>query len=129
MYILVEGQVKIHDKDFIVATLHEGQYFGEMSLLHAAPRSMSVTSLCDVELIQIKQDTFYNILKHQPELIQKIISNLVIRLRTQNNVLIDEYRSREADLKRQVEEQTLLYREQKERAEQSEKFKQQFLAR
>lgn len=128
MYIIMNGTVKVHDDDYVVATLHKGSYFGEMSLLHTAPRSMSITALEDVDLIRIDQDTFYSILKDQPTLIQKIISNLVIRLRNQNNVLIDEFKSREDELKLQVEEQTRLYKEQKERAEQSEKFKQQFLA-
>ena len=128
MYIIIKGKVKVHDNDFVVATLNDGDYFGEMSLLHTAPRSMSVSSLEEVELICIDQVSFYNILKDQPDLIQKIISHLVIRLRSQNNTLIEELRSREEDLKQQVEEQTQLYREQKERAEQSEKFKQQFLA-
>lgn len=128
MFIILNGTVKVHDDDYIVATLHRGSYFGEMSLLHTAPRSMSITAMEDVDLIRIDQDTFYSILKDQPTLIQKIISNLVIRLRTQNNVLIEEFKSREDELKKQVEEQTRLYKEQKERAEQSEKFKQQFLA-
>ncbi|GBL34758.1 hybrid signal transduction histidine kinase K [Filimonas sp.] len=128
MYIIIKGKVKVHDNDFVVATLSDGNYFGEMSLLHTAPRSMSVSSMEEVELICIDQVSFYNILKDQPDLIQKIISHLVIRLRSQNNTLIEELRSRETALKKQVEEQTQLYREQKERAEQSEKFKQQFLA-
>ena len=128
MFVIISGDVKVHENDFVVATLHEGDYFGEMSLLHAAPRSMSVSALNETELICVDQYSFYNILKEHPELIQKIISHLVIRLRSQNNTLIDELRSREDALKQQVEEQTRLYREQKERAEQSEKFKQQFLA-
>ena len=128
MYILVDGEVKVHDDDYIVATLKTGNYFGEMSLLHAAPRSMSITSLTNVDLISINQESFYNILKDQPELISKIISHLVIRLRAQNDVMIEELRTRERNLKQQVEEQTALYKAQKERAEESEKFKQQFLA-
>ena len=128
MFIIVVGTVKVHDNDFVVATLKAGDYFGEMSLLHAAPRSMSVSALEKVDLICINQESFYDILKDQPDLIQKIISHLVIRLRSQNNLMIEELRSREESLRKQVEEQTYLYREQKERAEQSEKFKQQFLA-
>lgn len=128
MYIIFRGEVKVHDEDFVVATLKAGNYFGEMSLLHAAPRSMSVTALEETDVINIQQEAFYKILENRPTLIQKIVSHLVIRLRSQNNKLIEDFLSREADLKRQVEEQTILYREQKEKAEASEKFKQQFLA-
>jgi signal transduction histidine kinase/DNA-binding NarL/FixJ family response regulator len=128
MFIIINGQVKVHDEDFVVAHLHSGDYFGEMSLLHTAPRSMSITTLEPTDVIRINQETFYSILEEQPRLIQKIMSHLVIRLRSQNDKMIISFQSREAELKRQVQEQTQLYREQKERAEASEQFKQQFLA-
>jgi len=128
MFVIVKGKVKVHDDDYIVARMESGDFFGEMSLLDSGPRSMSVSAEEESEVISINQESFYKILRNQPSITRNIIAGLARRLRTQNNLLIDEFKSREEELKRQVDEQTQLYKEQKERAEQSEKFKEQFLA-
>jgi hypothetical protein len=128
MYIIMEGAVKVHDDDVTVAHLGEGTYFGEMSLLQPAPRSMSVSATRPTRVVTINQESFYQLLARQPEIIQKLVGGILDRLRHQTTAMVDELRSREADLKTQVERQTARYREQKERAERSEQFKQQFLA-
>lgn len=128
MFVIVNGKVKVHDEDYTVAHMGAGDFFGEMSLMDAGPRSMSVSAEEATELICINQESFYNILKNQPGVVRNIIAGLAQRLRAQNHALIEELKSREAELKREVEEQTQLYREQKERAERSEKYKEQFLA-
>ncbi|MEO5674059.1 MAG: ATP-binding protein, partial [Chitinophagales bacterium] len=128
MFVIVKGKVRVHDNDYAIAHMERGDFFGEMSLLDSSPRSMSVSASEKVEVIGISQEIFYTFLKHHPALIKSIMAGVNKRLRTQNQLLIEEFKSREQELKRQVEKQTLLYREQKERAEQSEKFKQQFLA-
>ena len=106
MYIIVEGKVKIHDEEHIVAEMEAGNYFGEFSLLDAAPRSMSVTSSIDVKTISISRDLFFNLLKNQPDVSQKIISALTKRLRKQNESIINQFKIRETELTRLVEERT-----------------------
>ena len=128
MYIIMEGEVKVHDDDVTVAHLGDGSYFGEMSLLQPAPRSMSVSATRPTRVVTINQESFYQLLARQPEIIQKLVGGILDRLRHQTTAMVDEMRSREAELKTQVELQTARYREQKERAERSERFKQQFLA-
>jgi CRP-like cAMP-binding protein len=128
LYIIVDGKVKVHDNDYEVAQMGPGDFFGEMSLLSSGPRSMSVSTLEPVEVICIDQQLFYKIINNQPTIIRNIITELVQRLRAQNNLLIEELRSREEELMREVVEKTQLYKEAKERAERSEKFKEQFLA-
>src|ERR1043165_2103167 len=44
LFIIASGNVKVHDEEQIIATLNEGNFFGEISLLDSAPRSMSVTA-------------------------------------------------------------------------------------
>lgn len=128
LYIILSGKVKVHDEEVTVANMSTGNYFGEMSTLNSGIRSMSITALEKVEVVCIDQKTFNKILNTQPDVILKIIGGLIQRLREQNTILIDEFRTREEELKYKVQEQTRLYKEQKERAEHSEKFKQQFLA-
>ena len=40
MFIIASGTVRIHDGEHVVATMSKGNFFGEFSLLDAAPRSM-----------------------------------------------------------------------------------------
>ncbi len=107
MFVLVSGKAKIHDKDHILATVESGTYFGEFFLFDSAPRSMSVSALNDVELVGISREVFVKLLKHHPEIYNKIISLLIKRLREQNNNTINILKSREQELLRLVDERTL----------------------
>lgn len=106
MYIISKGKVKIHDGEHTVAFMEAGNFFGEFSLLDAAPRSMSVTAIENVETISITREIFYNLLKNQPEVAKKIISTLTTRLRKQNESLITQLKTRESELTRLVNERT-----------------------
>jgi CRP-like cAMP-binding protein len=107
MFIIAAGKVKIHDGEHSVAKLEAGNFFGEFSLLDAAPRSMSVTAIDDVKAISISRELFYSLLESQPEVTQKIISSLTSRLRKQNESLINQFRTRETELTRLVDERTI----------------------
>ncbi len=106
MYIILKGKVKIHDDEHVVATMEAGNYFGEFSLLDAAPRSMSVTAIEDVTAVAIKREVFFNLLQNQTDVSKKIISTLTRRLRQQNESLINQFKTRESELTRLVDERT-----------------------
>ena len=114
MFIIVDGTVRIHDKEHVVATISKGTYFGEFSLLDAAPRSMSVTANSDAELIKINRESFFNVLQHHPDLTKKIIAQLTKKMRNQNNVIISQLKSREEELSRLVKVRTAEVVQQKE---------------
>ncbi len=97
MFVIVKGKVKVHDNDYAIAHMERGDFFGEMSLLDSSPRSMSVSASDKVEVIGISQETFYTFLKHQPALIKNIMAGVNNRLRTQNQLLIEEFKSREQE--------------------------------
>ena len=107
MFVLVSGSAKIHDRDHVLATVESGTYFGEFFLFDSAPRSMSVSALNEVEVVGISKDVFVKLLKHHPEIYNKIISLLIKRLREQNNNTISILKSREQELLRLVDERTL----------------------
>jgi serine phosphatase RsbU (regulator of sigma subunit) len=86
--------------------LEDGNFFGEFSLLDEAPRSMSVTALTPVMVLSISRKLFYGLLQNQPELAQKIISTLTKRLRKQNESIINQLKTREAELSKLVDERT-----------------------
>ncbi|MFI5219846.1 MAG: PP2C family protein-serine/threonine phosphatase [Bacteroidia bacterium] len=114
MYIIADGTVRIHDKEHVVATMSKGNFFGEFSLLDAAPRSMSVSANTDAELIGINRESFFDVLQHHPDLTKKIIAQLTKRMRGQNNVIISQLKSKEEELSRLVEIRTAEVVHQKE---------------
>jgi two-component system, NtrC family, sensor kinase len=107
MYVIVSGRLKVHDHEHQVAELKKGEFFGELSLLDSEPRSMSVTTLEESVLGSISRNDFYEVLKQFPEMTKDIIAALNHRLRTQNDVLIREYKGREEHLKELVRQRTL----------------------
>lgn len=84
MYIIYSGSVKVHDADFTLATLKNGDFFGELSLLDTEPRSASVTAVDDSLLLRIDQQAFYEIMADRMEVIREIMKILCQRLRNQN---------------------------------------------
>jgi CRP-like cAMP-binding protein len=81
MYIIVDGRVRVHDGDQEIATLGEGNFFGEMALLDTVARSASVTAIEETRLLQIDQEPFYVLLEDHSEVGRRIMQLLTRRLR------------------------------------------------
>ena len=64
-----------------MATLGPGQYFGEMALLDRLPRSATVTSETDMDLLVLGQRQFNGILDAVPALSRKMLAAMATRLR------------------------------------------------
>jgi MFS family permease len=56
-YIVSEGKLDIDAEDHHAAA-HEGDYFGEIALLHDVPRTASVTATVDSRLYALQRDDF-----------------------------------------------------------------------
>jgi CRP/FNR family cyclic AMP-dependent transcriptional regulator len=84
MYLIVEGNVRVHAGSQQLAELGTKQCFGEMSILDAEPRSASVTALSELILLKIQNSDFGEILNEKPEISQGIIKVLTRRLREAN---------------------------------------------
>ena len=84
MYLIVDGEVKVHSGEQIFAELGTKQCFGEMAILDAEPRSASVTTLSDLTLLKIQREDFHEILAEKPEISLGIIQVLNGRLREAN---------------------------------------------
>ena len=84
MYIIHQGNVKIHKGDTVLAILHEKEVFGELSLLDAEARSASATTDSPCILFSINQEPFYELIESRPEVARGFIKILCQRLRAQN---------------------------------------------
>ena len=90
IFVVVNGRVKIvttssDGKEFILTVLGAGQVFGEMGLLETAPRSASVISITEVELLVIKIADFDHLLDSSPGISRKLMAILSRRLRRANS--------------------------------------------
>jgi len=83
LYILTKGSAEVivstdADVHKTVATLHAGDFFGEMSLLTGEPRSASLKALEDSECYRLDRIAFADILHGRPE-IAHYLSQLLAR--------------------------------------------------
>jgi cAMP-binding proteins - catabolite gene activator and regulatory subunit of cAMP-dependent protein kinases len=65
-----------------VATLTDGDFFGEMGLMTGAPRSATVIALTDIECYRLDKETFQATLKSRPKIAEDI-SNILARRRVE----------------------------------------------
>jgi len=81
LYLVLDGKVRVHREDRVIAELGERECFGEMAILDASPRSATVTSLEESRLLKISREDFQEILTEKPEIAMGIIKVLSGRLR------------------------------------------------
>lgn len=84
MYIIQQGNIKIHKGTTTLAILKEKEVFGELSLLDADTRSASATADTDCILYKIDQEPFYELMDERPEVAKGFIKILCQRLRIMN---------------------------------------------
>lgn len=81
LYVIVEGEVRVHDGESTLNHLGERDVFGEMALLDPAPRSASVTAVADTLLLRLDAEPFYELMDDRIEIARGIITVLTGRLR------------------------------------------------
>lgn len=86
IFIIVEGEVEVFmtgvdGREIILSILGPGDFFGEMSLIDGEPRSASVRSLKDSELVMIRREDFMNALQKFPDITMSLLMEMSRRLR------------------------------------------------
>jgi CRP-like cAMP-binding protein len=85
LYILKSGEVEVFaagaQKEKVpLATLKEGDYFGEISLITGRPRTASVKTLKPAELVRLDKEDFDRIVALHPETLKVLEESLQARL-------------------------------------------------
>ncbi len=104
-YILRRGIVSVthhlsETEEHLIGYRSPGEFFGEMALIDNSPRSATVTAASDVDVLEIDQQTFMQVLQNSPELALTLLHNSLASLR--NNMLqqITELREKNLELQR-----------------------------
>ena len=88
LFIVVDGNVRIHKGQQELAMLGKGTCLGEMALLDDEPRSADATVTEDSTLFQIEQEGFYEVMGSQSDIMEGIIKLLTSRLRIANEKMM-----------------------------------------
>lgn len=106
MYIILSGKVEIFANDAqgvrsVFAVLGEGDFFGEMSLLDAEPRSASAIAIDHTVLLGFFRPDLMSLLDRNPDLGNRILLNLakvvVERLRKTNDLLTEAQKQQDSN--------------------------------
>jgi CRP-like cAMP-binding protein len=101
MFIIQEGVVEIikhiGGESHTLSRLEKGDFFGEMALLEALPRTADAVAITDVRVVAINGSRFDEMLRKNPEVAVRIIRKYSKRLR-EANTLLEKLVGREIDV-------------------------------
>jgi CRP-like cAMP-binding protein len=80
-FLIVDGKATVTHKGKKVATLGPGSHFGELALLDRRPRSATVVSETEMDLLVLSQRQFNSLLESVPSIARKMLAAMASRLR------------------------------------------------
>ena len=80
LYIIVEGQVRVHSGQQEIATFSQYDSFGELSLLDPGFSPISITAVEDTRVLCLDQDQFYHLVDNHRTVTHKVLQRLVQRV-------------------------------------------------
>src|SRR5580704_815315 len=73
LFIVLEGKVRVFRGEETLTHLGPGEHLGEMALIRSVPRSASVSAVGHAELIAIRRQDFFEILRKEHEVAVKML--------------------------------------------------------
>jgi CRP-like cAMP-binding protein len=80
-FVVIDGCVRVTRNGRKVVDLRAGKGFGELSLLVNAPRTATVTTVDDTELVSFDRKTFGKLLDESPAFARRMLESCAARLR------------------------------------------------
>jgi len=80
-YIVLDGKVEVLKGKRVLATLSNGQFFGEMSLIDEQPRSADVVAIQPTHCFALSTKAFFTLVRKHPELGLLLLKEAVKHLR------------------------------------------------
>lgn len=87
MFLIVEGEVRVHSHGQTIITLGAGTSVGELAVLDPQPRAASVTAIIDTLLFRIDREPFDEVMTDRPEIARGVIRALSRRIREQGRLM------------------------------------------
>lgn len=93
MFVIEEGSIEISvpvdapQKQMAVSVLHEGEFFGELSIIDGLPRTATATAIEDCRLLEMKREELISFLMARPAVAISMVSEIGKRLRATNELV------------------------------------------
>lgn len=102
-YILLDGQVNVtktinNVEQKQLKTLEAGDFFGEMAIIHNAPRAASVTTSGPTTVMEIDKENFDRVLQRSSSISMAMVREISNRLRENDEMAIEDLKIRAAEL-------------------------------
>jgi len=102
-YMILEGEFEVtkiinNSETRLLKTLKSGDFFGEMALIHNAPRAATVKALSNVIVLELDKEGFDRVLKRSPSVAMAMVAEISNRLRQNDLLAIEDLRLRAAEL-------------------------------
>ncbi|MEW5830330.1 MAG: ATP-binding protein [Chloroflexota bacterium] len=118
-YLLLGGSVDVtkvinEREERHLKVLETGDFFGEMALIHNAPRAATVKTREEVLVLEIHREAFEKVLKHSSSISLAMVREISNRLRQNDEMAIEDLQLRAGELARayqRLAEQELARRE------------------
>ncbi|NTV61999.1 MAG: cyclic nucleotide-binding domain-containing protein [Oscillochloris sp.] len=100
LYLIENGQAIVEQYGQTVATLGEGDFFGEIALLTSQPHQASVRALTPTDVLALPSADFHVLVRERPQLEASL--RAVIDLRNHHNAAVHQDQARARDLTQAV---------------------------
>jgi signal transduction histidine kinase len=118
-YMILDGEVEVtkninKTESRLLQTLSPGDFFGEMALIHNAPRAATVTAKSHLTTLELDKLAFDKVVRKSSSIAMAMVSEISNRLRQNDQLAVDDIRVRAselADAYQKLAEQELARRE------------------
>jgi signal transduction histidine kinase len=102
-YMILDGEVEVtkninNNESRLLKTLGAGDFFGEMALIHNAPRAATVMAKSALTTLELDKAAFDRVLHKSSSIAMAMVSVISNRLRQNDQLAVDDLRMRASEL-------------------------------
>ncbi len=102
-YMILDGECEVSkfinkNENRLLKILKAGDFFGEMGLIHNAPRAATVKSITDVVVLELDKASFDEVLKRSASVSLAMVHEISNRLRENDEMAVEDLRLRAREL-------------------------------
>src|SRR5215211_4350719 len=102
-YMILDGEAEVsktinNSESRLLTTLAAGDFFGEMALIHNAPRAATVTAKSALTTLELDKSAFDRVIHKSTSIAMAMVSQISNRLRQNDQLAVDDIRIRASEL-------------------------------
>ncbi|HSL44412.1 MAG TPA: ATP-binding protein [Anaerolineales bacterium] len=102
-YMILDGEVEVtkninNSESRLLQTLSAGDFFGEMALIHNAPRAATVTAKTMLTTLELDKAAFDRVIRKSSSIAMAMVSEISNRLRENDQMAVEDLRLRAGEL-------------------------------